>query len=101
MPEKLGYRETEELSALRTELIEAMRSDVNVLELAVRYQELAETIANQAPDELARLGYDIAWALIKREGGRDAADDLDAAAMHAHQMGLDDIAELLWSEYEK
>jgi hypothetical protein len=101
LSEALGFVETDELQQLRYELTTAMQAGGSTRKLAARYQELAETLANQEPTELARLGYDVAWALLKREGGRDYVDDLEVAAMHAHQIGLDDVAEALYDELDQ
>lgn len=101
LPEALGYRETAELSQLRSELIEAMRVGADTKALATRYQDQAEEVASKDESERARLGVNIAQALIRREGGKDYADDLEAAAMHAHQMGVDDVAAVLFEELER
>ena len=100
LPEALGYVETNDLTELAGELVEAMRSDAETKDLATRYLERAEVIAAEATDERARLGLEIRLALLRRAGGRTEAylEDIEIAAVHAFYMGLDQVASILEAE---
>lgn len=90
LPEALGYRETEALSLLRERLVEVMKDGGDTKELTAAYCTQGEKIADETASELARLGFEIQVALMRRAGGRaDYAEDLEDAYMHALQMGLD------------
>ncbi len=106
LPEALGYRETEELARLSEQLVASMKTGEDTRELATRYMERAEMIADGAESdnpEGPRLGLDIRLTLLRRDGGRteDYWIGLEDAYVHALQMGLDDVADVLLRELEE
>ncbi len=98
--EVLGFVETEELSRLREELIEAMRAGSDIKELITRYHLLAEEIIGQQEGDdfaKAQIGLIVQMGLIRRDGGQsdDFAEDLRDALTYATNMGLTDIVSVL------
>lgn len=106
LPEVLGFTETQELSQLRGQLVEAIAADSEeVRELATQYHLLAEEIVNQRQGEeftKAQIGLIVAMGLIQREGGRidDYVKELQDALTYANNMGLEDIAHILMTAIE-
>lgn len=94
LPEVLGYHETEDLARMADELVEAMLAGAETVELATRYFDRARAMIDQTDDEHARLGLEIRMALLRRTGGRAEAylEGIEAASVHAWQMGLDELA---------
>lgn len=109
LPEVLGFEQTQELAQLRPVLTEAMRLKSDSLkDIAIKYQELGEHVVNAKQGEdfaLAQIGQSIDKALIRRDAGnlQDYLGDLEDVLIYAHQMGFDDLADLLEAviEYNK
>lgn len=100
LPNRLGFLETEELSHIRAQLVEATTSNNEevVRELATECHQLAaEVVSRLQGDEYpkAQVGLMVAMALIWRDSGRndDYLNDLQDALDCATNMGYNDIAD--------
>ena len=98
LPEALGFRETEELRAIRRQLTGADPLEPETAkELRARYQSLAQEVVAQEADETTvriDIGLTVQMALIERDSGANREQVLDTlydAAEYASQMGLDDL----------
>lgn len=101
LPQTLGFTETQELSQLRGQLVEAIAVDSEkIRELATQYHLLAEQVINQHQGEnfvKAQIGLIVAMGLIQREGDRidDYVEQLKDALTYADNMGFKDIVDIL------
>lgn len=103
LAEELGFRETVELSQLRSELVEMHEyGDEETARLLVdQYQAQSQVIVDLHQGTAyasAQIGLIIATATLKRDIGKadSALEDIKSAAEYAENMGMDEVtAELL------
>jgi hypothetical protein len=102
LPTQLGFVETEEISQLRGEVVEVIRSgdQEKITEIISQYLALAREVVSQLPNEsygFGQIGLMVAVAAIQRDGGRTDyyIQDLEDAAECAWNMRYDDLATLI------
>ncbi|MEK7095980.1 MAG: hypothetical protein AAB896_01680 [Patescibacteria group bacterium] len=102
LPERLGFVESEELSALHAQVTETvpLGDEVQIRDLVFQYLEKGEKVVDQKQGDdfpRAQVGFLVAKALLWKEAGRVDyySSDLRDALTYAENMGYEDTVTVL------